>query len=43
MKYLLSASSLLSKQATGASDINKFYGDTGPNFMRNRILRGENG
>ena len=33
MKYLLSAGSLLSKRVTGASDINKFYGDSGPNFM----------
>jgi len=33
VKYLLSAGSLLSKRATGASDINKFYGDSGPNFM----------
>lgn len=33
VKYLLSAGSLYSKQATGAADINKFYGDSGPNFM----------
>lgn len=33
VKYLLSAGSLLGKQATGAADINKFYGDSGPNFM----------
>ena len=33
VKYLLSAGSLLSKRVTGASDINKFYGDSGPNFM----------
>jgi siderophore synthetase component len=33
VKYLLSAGSLLSKRITGASDINKFYGDSGPNFM----------
>lgn len=31
MKYLLSAGSLLSKQLTGAADINKFYGDSAPN------------
>ncbi|NIK09691.1 siderophore synthetase component [Xanthomonas arboricola] len=31
VKYLLSAGSLLSKQLTGASDINKFYGDSAPN------------
>ncbi|MGH8075704.1 MAG: IucA/IucC family protein [Lysobacter sp.] len=33
VKYLLSAGSLLSKRATGAADINKFYGDSAPNFM----------
>ena len=33
VKYLLSAGSLLSKRVTGATDINKFYGDSGPNFM----------
>ncbi|MGH8080989.1 MAG: IucA/IucC family C-terminal-domain containing protein, partial [Lysobacter sp.] len=33
VKYLLSAGSLYSKAATGAADINKFYGDSGPNFM----------
>lgn len=31
VKYLLSAGSLLSKQLTGATDINKFYGDSAPN------------
>jgi siderophore synthetase component len=40
VKYLLSAGSLLSKQATGAADINKFYGDSGPNFLLNPQLRG---
>jgi siderophore synthetase component len=40
VKYLLSAGSLLSKQATGAADINKFYGDSGPNFLLNPRLRG---
>jgi siderophore synthetase component len=34
VKYLLSAGSLLSKAASGAADINKFYGESGPNFMR---------
>lgn len=33
VKYLLSAGSLLAKEATGAADINKFYGDSAPNFM----------
>ncbi|NOH70203.1 siderophore biosynthesis protein PsvB [Vibrio pectenicida] len=32
-KYLLSSGSLLSKQASGASDINKFYGLSAPNFL----------
>jgi len=31
VKYLLSAGSLLSKQLTGATDINKFYGNSAPN------------
>lgn len=38
VKYLLSAGSLLSKAASGAADINKFYGDTGPNFMRASVV-----
>lgn len=33
-KYLLRAGSLESKSATGAADINKFYGQTAPNFLR---------
>ncbi len=33
VKYLMSAGSLLSKQTTGAADIQKFYGDSAPNFM----------
>lgn len=33
VKYLLSAGSLLSKQTTGATDIQKFYGTSAPNFM----------
>ena len=35
VKYLLSAGSLLSKRSTGAADIQKFYGDSAPNFMLN--------
>jgi len=38
VKYLLSAGSLLSKEVTGASDINKFYGYSGPNFMLSEVL-----
>ncbi|WP_392439295.1 IucA/IucC family protein [Edwardsiella piscicida] len=34
VKYLLQSGSLLSKQASGAADINKFYGHSGPNFLR---------
>ncbi|WP_369979917.1 IucA/IucC family protein [Xanthomonas bundabergensis] len=34
VKYLLSAGSLLGKQITGAADINKFYGDSAPNLLR---------
>ncbi|SBS30775.1 IucA / IucC family protein [Marinomonas aquimarina] len=33
-KSLLSSGSLLSKQASGAADINKFYGRSAPNFLR---------
>ncbi|CAH1234374.1 Vibrioferrin amide bond forming protein PvsB [Vibrio harveyi] len=32
-KYLLSSGSLLSKEASGASDINKYYGLSAPNFL----------
>ncbi|MEW5289812.1 IucA/IucC family protein [Erwinia papayae] len=34
VKYLLLSGSLLSKEASGAADINKFYGQSGPNFLR---------
>lgn len=34
VKYLMTAGSLLSKSRTGAADIQKFYGDSAPNFMR---------
>jgi siderophore synthetase component len=34
LKYLLRAASLESKASTGASDVNKFYGKTAPNFLR---------
>lgn len=33
LKYLLRAASLESKARTGASDVNKFYGKTAPNFL----------
>ncbi len=36
LKYLLTAASLQTKQATGASDVNKFYGKTAPNFLKGR-------
>jgi siderophore synthetase component len=34
LKYLLTAASLQTKQATGAADVNKFYGKTAPNFLK---------
>jgi len=34
VKYLLLSGSLLSKQASGVADINKFYGQSGPNFLQ---------
>ncbi|MDF7662809.1 IucA/IucC family protein [Erwiniaceae bacterium L1_54_6] len=34
VKYLLLSGSLLSKQTSGAADINKFYGQSGPNFLQ---------
>jgi siderophore synthetase component len=37
-KYLLSSGSLLSKSVSGASDINKFYGQTVPNFLHQDFL-----
>jgi siderophore synthetase component len=37
-KYLLSSGSLLSKSVSGASDINKFYGQTAPNFLHRDFL-----
>lgn len=35
IKYLLRAASLESKESTGAADVNKFYGKSAPNFLRN--------
>lgn len=34
LKYLLRAATLESKARTGAADVNKFYGETAPNFLR---------
>lgn len=34
IKYLLTAATLLDKQATGAADVNKFYGQSAPNFLK---------
>jgi len=34
VKYLLTAASLKPKSATGAVDVNKFYGKSGPNFLK---------
>ncbi|MDW7745672.1 IucA/IucC family protein [Halomonas sp.] len=37
-KYLLTAGTLASKASTGAKDINKFYGRTAPNFLKEATL-----
>ncbi|WAK03683.1 IucA/IucC family protein [Methylobacter sp. YRD-M1] len=37
VKYLLTAASLKPKAATGATDVNKFYGKTGPNFLKESL------
>jgi siderophore synthetase component len=37
VKYLLTAASLKPKAATGATDVNKFYGKTGPNFLKGNL------
>ncbi|WP_343639898.1 IucA/IucC family protein [Roseateles sp.] len=34
LKYLLTAATLLDKATTGAADVNKFYGQTAPNFLK---------
>lgn len=34
IKYLLIAATLLDKEATGAADVNKYYGRSAPNFLR---------
>lgn len=38
VKYLLQSGSLLDKKISGAADINKFYGQSGPNFLRQDLL-----
>jgi len=38
VKYLLSSGSLLSKLTSGASDINKFYEYTSPNFLHKNFV-----
>lgn len=43
IKYLLSAATLLDKVETGARDINKFYGDTAPNFLKAPNVGAANG
>ncbi|GGY11139.1 hypothetical protein GCM10007160_42730 [Litchfieldella qijiaojingensis] len=40
-KYLLTAGTLASKASTGAKDINKFYGRTAPNFLKEAALDAE--
>lgn len=37
VKYLLTAASLKPKAATGAVDVNKFYGKSGPNFLKESL------
>jgi len=37
VKYLLTAASLKPKSATGATDVNKFYGKSGPNFLKESL------
>jgi len=37
VKYLLTAASLKPKAATGAADVNKFYGKSGPNFLKESL------
>ncbi|AMK79350.1 MULTISPECIES: IucA/IucC family protein [Methylomonas] len=37
VKYLLTAASLKPKSATGAADVNKFYGKSGPNFLKESL------
>lgn len=34
VKYLLVAATLVDKQTTGATDVNKYYGRSAPNFLR---------
>jgi len=34
IKYLLVAATLVDKQTTGAADVNKYYGRSAPNFLR---------
>lgn len=40
-KYLLTAGTLTSKRTTGARDINKFYGKTAPNFLKETTFDAE--
>ncbi|MCL1125421.1 IucA/IucC family protein [Shewanella surugensis] len=39
VKYLLSSGSLLSKAKSGATDVNKFYGLTAPNFLHQDFFK----
>ncbi len=36
IKYLLIAATLFEKKATGAADVNKFYGRSAPNFLKEK-------
>ncbi len=38
-KSMLTAGTLVAKSRTGASDINKFYGTNGPNYLKDAFMR----
>jgi hypothetical protein len=38
-KSMVTAGTLVAKSRTGASDINKFYGTNGPNYLKDGFMR----
>lgn len=38
-KSMVTAGTLVAKSRTGASDINKFYGTNGPNYLKDAFMR----
>ena len=38
-KSMVTAGTLVAKSRTGASDINKFYGTNGPNYLKDVFMR----